>query len=48
MRTFIIKIKTAEGTRYQVGIFPSSFAAMDSGLDMLGDAQGNVAVQVRP
>lgn len=48
MRKFTIKIKTAEGTRRQVGIFPSSFAAMDAGIELLGEAQGNVSVQVLP
>lgn len=48
MRTYVIKIKTATGTRRQVGIFCSSFAALDAGIDLLGEAQGNVTVKVLP
>lgn len=48
MRTYIIKIKTATGTRRQVGIFPSKWAAVDAGIDMLGSEEGNVTAQVLP
>jgi hypothetical protein len=48
MRRYQIKIKTATGTRYQVGIFASKWAAVDAGLDMLGETEGNVTAQVQP
>lgn len=48
MRSYIIKIKTATGTRRQLGIFASKWAAVDAGMDMLGEAEGNVTAQVRP
>lgn len=48
MRSYIIKIKTATGTRHQLGIFASKWAAVDAGMDMLGEAEGNVTAQVRP
>lgn len=49
MRQFRIKIKTAEGTRYQVGIFISKRAALDAAMDMLGETEGNVsATEVTP
>ena len=48
MRTYQIKIKTATGTRYQVGIFANKWAAVAAGLDMLGETEGNVTAEVQP
>lgn len=48
MNTYVIKIKTVTGTRYQTGIFESKWAAVEAGMDMIGEAEGNVtATQVR-
>ena len=49
MRTYKIKIKTAAGTRVETGIFPTRWDAVTAGLEMLGDAEGNVvASEVAP
>ena len=48
MRAYKIKIKTAGGTRYTTGVFANTWAAIDAGLDILGEAQGNVTAQVQP
>lgn len=49
MRSYVIKIKTATGTRHLDGIFPSKWAAIDAGMDVLGEAEGNVvATEVAP
>ena len=44
-----IKIKTAAGVQHLDGIFASKWAAIDAGMDVLGEAEGNVvATQVTP
>jgi hypothetical protein len=48
MRKFKIKIKTAQGTRFEMGIFPSKRAALDAGMDMLGETEGNVSATEVP
>ena len=39
---FKIKIKTASGVRHLDGIFENKWAAIDAGMDVLGNAEGNV------
>lgn len=49
MRTYKIKIKTANGTRFETGIFQCPWDAVVAGLLMLGEAEGNVvANEVQP
>ena len=44
-----IKIKTAAGVQHLDGIFVSKWAAIDAGMDVLGEAEGNVvATEVTP
>jgi hypothetical protein len=44
-----IKIKTAAGVQHLDGIFASKWAAIDAGMDVLGEAEGNVvATRVAP
>jgi hypothetical protein len=44
-----IKIKTAAGVQHLDGIFASKWAAIDAGMDVLGEAEGNVvATRVTP
>lgn len=43
-----ITIKTAQGTRGWIGIFPSTCAAIISAMDQLADAQGRISVRVLP
>ena len=44
-----IKIKTAAGVQHLDGIFTNKWAAIEAGMDVLGDAEGNVvATQVTP
>ena len=39
---FKIKIKTAAGVQHLDGIFANKWAAVVAGMDVLGDAEGNV------
>lgn len=50
MRTYIIKIKTATGTRMASGTFANKWAAVDAGMDLLGEGvEANVtAYEVQP
>lgn len=49
MRTYMIKIKTASGTRFETGIFRCRWDAVTAGLDLLGESEGNVvASEVAP
>ena len=46
---FKIKIKTAAGVQHLDGIFLNKWAAIDAGMEALGEAEGNVvATQVLP
>ena len=42
MRKFKIKIKTSAGVQHLDGIFASKWAAIDAGMEVMGDAEGNV------
>ncbi len=44
-----IKIKTAAGVQHLDGIFANKWAAIEAGIDVLGEAEGNVvATEVTP
>ena len=49
MRKFHIKIKTSSGRVHLDGLFASKWAAVSAGMDLLGEAEGNVvATEVMP
>lgn len=48
MKTFVIKIKTATGTRTLTGLFAHSFDAWGAGMDAAGDVPCTVSTMVKP